>query len=101
MENSEEIISEIELNNLLLENENNSSKTKDTINLINKQKIKSIFLDDNLINKIFFIWNIKSTYFEKEKTIQEYNFIYYPLINEINKDKPSPKFFYFSFFFFF
>ena len=64
----------IELNENLLEIKNfNNSK--------NKKPVKSIFLDDNIINKIFFIWNIKSTYFEKEKNVQDYKFIYYPLIN--------------------
>ena len=55
----------------LKEKNNNFSKEKDNIKLVNKNKTKNIFLDDNIISKIFFIWNIKSTYFEKEKNVQE------------------------------
>jgi len=98
--NNEKKSQEIELNTLLLE-VNDSSSQKENTNQTHKEKIKSIFLDNNIINKIFFIWNIKSTYYEKEKNIQDYNFIYYSLINSKNKVKYSNKFFYFTFFSFY
>ena len=101
MENFEGLSNEIELSELLEEKNNNFSKEKDNIKLVNKNKTKNIFLDDNIISKIFFIWVIKSTYFEKEKNVQEYNFKYYPLINSLNKEKPLNKFFYFTFFSFY
>ena len=98
--NNEEKLKEIELNTLLIDVNDNSSQ-KDFIKQPNKEKIKSIFLDDNIINKIFFIWNIKSTYFEKEKNVQDYNFIYYTLINSPNKVKNTNKLFYFTFYSFY
>ena len=99
--NDDENSKEIELNAVLIDINNNTSQNKEFIEQKDQKKIKSIFLDDNIINKILFIWNIKSTYFQKEKNVQDYNFIYYPLINSYNKKKLSNKFLYFTFFSFY
>ena len=69
---------EIELNEILINIDDDKIKKY----LRKKEsKPKNIYIDNNLINKIFFIWNIKSTYFERSKNIEEYHFEYYPLIN--------------------
>ena len=47
-------------------------------------KPKNIYIDDNIFNKIFFIWNIKSTYIERSKNIEDYHFNYYSIINSKN-----------------
>ncbi len=83
--NDDDNSKEIELNAVLIDINNNTSQNNEFIEQNNQKKIKSIFLDDNIINKILFIWNIKSTYFQKEKNVQDYDFIYYPLINSYNK----------------
>ena len=69
---------EIELNEILLNiNDDHYSKT------IGRKKLKqkNIYIDDNFLNKIFFIWSIKSTYVENSKNIEDYDFNYYSLIN--------------------
>ena len=69
---------EIELNEILINIDDGKIKKY----LRKKEsKPKNIYIDNNIINKIFFIWNIKSTYFERSKNIEEYHFEYYPLIN--------------------
>ena len=69
---------EIELNEILINIDDDKIKKY----LRKKEsKPKNIYIDNNIINKIFFIWNIKSTYFERSKNIEEYHFEYYPLIN--------------------
>ena len=90
---------QIELNEILL---NINDKEIGNRNEKNFMKQKNIYIDENVVNKIFFIWNIRSTYIEKNKNIEEYHFNYYSLINSkniisfINKD-----YYYFSFFSFY
>ena len=98
MKNNNYNIKQTELKDLLIEVNKNDKSIK---NKSNKNKIKSIFIDDNIISKIFFIWNIKSTYFEKDKNVENYNLIYYPLINNQNKTYLPNKIFYFTFFSFY
>ena len=69
----------LELNEILIDIEENEF-LKEKIEL----KPKNIYIDDNIFNKIFFIWNIKSTYIERSKNIEDYHFNYYSLINSKN-----------------
>jgi len=69
----------IELNEIFLDIKD------DKITKVKKElKPKNIYIDDNLFNKIFFIWNIKSTYIERSKNIEDYHFNYYSIINSKN-----------------
>jgi hypothetical protein len=56
---------EIELNEILINIDDDKMKK-----YLRKTKPKNIYIDNNIINKIFFIWNIKSTYFERSKNIE-------------------------------
>jgi len=98
MKNNGENSKEIELNELFIEVNNNKDPDKA---LGNTKNIKSIYLDDNIINKIFFIWNIKSTYLEKKKKIDDYKFIYYSLNDYKENKNLENKIFYYSFFSFY
>ena len=69
----------LELNEILIDIKGNEF-LKEKIEL----KPKNIYIDDNIFNKIFFIWNIKSTYIERSKNIEDYHFNYYSLINSKN-----------------
>ena len=82
MRYSEKNSEKIELNEILL-NINDLEINENINNKICKQK--NIYIDDNIINKIFFISNIKTTYFDKNKNIEDYQFTYYSLINNKNK----------------
>ena len=82
MRYSEKNSEKIELNEILL-NINDIEIKENINNKICKQK--NIYIDDNIINKIFFISNIKTTYFDKNKNIEDYQFTYYSLINNKNK----------------
>ena len=98
MKNNGENSNEIELNELFIEVNNNNGSNK---TLEDKKIIKSIYLDDSFINKIFFIWNIKSTYLEKKKNVDEYHFIYYSLTGNKQNGNLENKIFYYSFFSFY
>ena len=69
----------LELNEILIDIKENEF-LKEKIEL----KPKNIYIDDNIFNKIFFIWNIKSTYIERSKNIEDYHFNYYSIINSKN-----------------
>ena len=78
MRYSENKSEKFELNEILLNiNDNDLNNKIDDINF----KQKNIYIDNNIFNKIFFIWNIKTTYFDKNKNIEDYQFNYYSLIN--------------------
>ena len=98
MKNNGENSKEIELNELFIEVNNNNDSNK---TLEDKKNIKSIYLDDNIINKIFFIWSIKSTYLEKKKNVDDYHFIYYSLTDNKQNGNLEKKIFYYSFFSFY
>jgi len=94
--NSDENSEEIELKGLLIDIKENETFLREI-----KSKPKNIYIDDNIISKIFFIWNIKSTYIEKSKTPEDYSFDYYSLINSKNVISFVNNDFYFSFFSFY
>ena len=78
MRYSENQSEKFELNEILLNiNDNDLNNKIDDINF----KQKNIYIDNNIFNKIFFIWNIKTTYLDKNKNIEDYQFNYYSLIN--------------------
>ena len=97
--NNEDNSKEFELNEIIIDLNENSSRKNSFNNLEKNEKVKRIFLDDNIISKIFFIWSIKSTYLEKSKDVKDYYFEYYPLINF--PKKTNSKFFIFTFFSFY
>ena len=67
----------IELDEKLIKNsEKEKIKKMTTIEI----KPRNIYIDDNIISKIFFVWNIKSTYIERLKNVDDYHFNYYSLI---------------------
>ena len=91
---------EIELKEILID----IKETKNEIEKKFKQKeykTKNIYIDNNIIDKIFFIWNIKATYFEKSKNLEDYHFEYYSLINSKNVFLFVNKDYHFSFFSFY
>ena len=94
--NSDENSEEIELKGLLIDIKENETFLREI-----KSKPKNIYIDNNIISKIFFIWNIKSTYIEKSKTPEDYSFDYYSLINSKNVISFVNNDFYFSFFSFY
>ena len=97
--NNEDNSKEFELNEIIINLNENSSRKNSFNNLEKNEKVKRIFLDDNIISKIFFIWSIKSTYLEKSKDVKDYYFEYYPLINF--PKQTNSKFFIFTFFSFY
>ena len=62
---------------------------------------KNIFIDDNIISKIFFFWNVKSTYINRDKSLDKYHFKYYSLIKSENNIFLFNKVYKYSFFSFY
>ena len=86
----------IELNEMLID-------IKGRENKIGRKEVKSknFYIDDNVFNKIFFVWNIKSTYINRTKTIEDYHFNYYSLVNSKDTTLIMDINYYFSFFSFY